>query len=304
MGIKHSKEMRLLVKKGDEMVLVEPEEPKPDEKKQTISQIKMKKYEMVMKKYDSEKEAYEKEKHSVFLPVLGQCYGAMKNKVESDQKFSKLEQDDDVKGLLELIKSFTCANEETKYDHWTIEFEINDVIGVRQFESELVVSYHKRLVNLVKVTESKWGLIVPTKMAFANPEYEDKPTEVTKETRDEFLACVFLRGLNRKKFGKCLSDSNDSFLTRKNNHPVTMEGALNCVSHYENNDGSGKQQSKQESFERVAFAQCVAGVDGKKFPKIKCHKCAEVGHYADKCPIEEGSTTRGVNHVQISSWTA
>ena len=53
--------------------------------------------------------------------------------------------------------------------------------------------------------------------------------------------------------------------------------------------------------DHVAFAQVTAGVDGKKFPKIECFKCKEMGHFADKCP--SGELTEGVNAFQHGSLT-
>ena len=57
--------------------------------------------------------------------------------------------------------------------------------------------------------------------------------------------------------------------------------------------------------DRVAFVQVTAGVDGKKFPKIECFKCKEMGHFADKCPSRE--STEGVNafqHGSLTTWNA
>ena len=152
---------------------------------------------------------------------------------------------------------------------------MNDVINAKQHENESVLAHHKRFVNLVKVIESKWGLIMPTKMAEDNPNCGMKTNEVKKETRDEFLACVFLCGVNRKNFEKFLGDLNNAFLTRKNNCPIMMEAALHCVQHQENNDVSGEQQRKNwnEVSNHVAFAECVAGTDGKRFPRIEGFKC-------------------------------
>ena len=181
-------------------------------------------------------EKYKEDKHTVFLLIIGQLYGAMKNKVESHESFDKIETNDDVVKLLELIKSLTHANEETKYEFWTMVREMKSVIAVRQFESELVVSYYKRLVNLVKVTELKWGLIVSTKMAESDADFSSKKEETLKKTRDKFLACVFLDGLRKKRFGKCLGDLNNAFLAKQNNYPKTMEGALNFISNYVDND--------------------------------------------------------------------
>ena len=97
--------------------------------------------------------------------------------------------------------------------------EIENATDIEQSENETVVSHCKRLVDMVKVTESKWGLILPTKMAEDDVDCASEPKEIEKAVRDEFLACVFLSGLRKKKFNKCLDDLNNSFLARQNKCP-------------------------------------------------------------------------------------
>ena len=77
-----------------------------------------------------------------------------------------------------------------------------------------------------------------------------------KPVRDKFLACVFLSGLRKKKFSKCLDDLNNSFLARQNEYPIDMEAPLNYVSGCAHEFERGKDE-KNDVTDRVAFAQAA-----------------------------------------------
>ena len=93
------------------------------EKEKVIPQMKMKKYEMAKRRHDDKKDKFDADKVAVFPLLIGQYHGAMKNKIESDESFDKIKNIYDVWGLLQLIKKFSFANEETKYEHWTVVHE-------------------------------------------------------------------------------------------------------------------------------------------------------------------------------------
>ena len=150
----------------------------------------------------------------MFPFAIGQCHGAIKQKVESNESCDKIENNYDVKGLMELIKGFSCAIKETKCECWTMVQDIRNVIAIRQMDNESKVAHHKHLVNLVKVTQTKWGMILPHKMAEDDKNCEKKPDEAKKAVRDKFLVCVLLSGLRRKKHGNCVNDLNNSLSKR------------------------------------------------------------------------------------------
>ena len=107
-GKKYSKEMRALVKNGEDG---EPEEPDPPKDKNSVST-----YELMILKSDYEdykqlKREYECHKAKVFLLILGQCTLNMRNRVEQDdkEKYKKMEKEYDVASLLETIKKLSYS---------------------------------------------------------------------------------------------------------------------------------------------------------------------------------------------------
>jgi hypothetical protein len=72
----------------------------------------------------------------------------------------------------------------------------DDVISklARQQDNEPLAEHYKRFTSGVDVGESQWGTPVPT-AATTNETNE-------KMSRDKFITCVFLAGVDTKRYGK------------------------------------------------------------------------------------------------------
>ena len=64
----------------------------------------MKKYEMDYKRWLEKQKTYEKDKCKAFGFIMGQCLELTKEVVKSDKSFKTLEEEDNVKGLLGLLR--------------------------------------------------------------------------------------------------------------------------------------------------------------------------------------------------------
>ena len=93
-----SKEVYKLILYGEEAEFPEVEEPSGSKP----SAAKMKIFEMDYKRRLEKQEAYGKEKCKAFGIII--CLELTKEAVKSDKSFKKLEEDDDVKGLLGLLR--------------------------------------------------------------------------------------------------------------------------------------------------------------------------------------------------------
>ena len=260
-GREYNKAMRVLVKNLKESTPVEPKQPSGK-----VSDVEMKKYEKELSRYYTKYNEYVEYKAKVFVIIKGQCTLTMKNKVESLKDYEKIEEDDDVIRLLKGLKQLAFTTVDVQYKYWTVCWSMNQVFKMKQMNEESLVAYYKRFVGMVEVAESQWGDIVPTKIG------DDK------NTRDKFLACVFIAGVNQKKFGKLINELNNAYLSGSNNYPKSVVGAVTMLSHYAG-DWKPGVTNKEQGEQVYSFAQ--------KKKDVKCFKCGKKGHYANECDESE-----------------
>lgn len=259
-GREYNKAMRVIVRKKIEKKPEEPEAPDDEE----MTEARMKKYEKAMDRYYKKIDQYEEYKAKVFVIILGQCTLSMKNKIESLKEFEKLEEEDDVIGLLSVIKSLAYTTHQVQYEHWTACSMMRRVLTMRQFEDESLAAFYKRFTSAVDVTESVWGLLVPIQIVNRNKSGK-------KDERNRFLACVFLAGVDGKRYGKLVDELNNSFIAGNDNYPRTVEGAMTMMSHYKDGGQDGSRKSRTNH----SYAQARENVT--------CFKCGKKGHYANEC---------------------
>jgi hypothetical protein len=153
----------------------------------------------------------------------------MKNKVESLQGYDLIEANDDVIKLLNGLEELTFKTHEVQYGYWTICQTVSRVLTIRQQNNKPLVEYYKRFTSCVDVAESQWGTLVPA--AAATNETNEKTS------RDKFITCVFLAGMDTKKYGRLKTGLNNAHVAGQNNYPKTVESAVTMLSHYMNYKG-------------------------------------------------------------------
>jgi hypothetical protein len=70
---------------------------------------------------------------------------------------------------------------------------------------------------------------VPT-MTAINEKYKNA-------SRDKFITCVFLAGVDTKKYGRLKTELNNAYAAGQNNYPKTVESPVKMLSHYMNDRG-------------------------------------------------------------------
>jgi hypothetical protein len=215
--------MRLLVKNQKEN---ERKEPVMPDKEEVKSPFVMKKYKTELKQYYFKKqERYEEHKAKIFMIVKGQCTLNMKNKVESLQAYDSIEANDDVIKLLNDLKELTFKTHEVQYGYWTICQTVRKVLTMRQQDNETLAEYYKRFASCVDMAEPQWGTLVRT--AAATNEMDEKTSS------NKFITCVFLAGVDTKKYGRLKTELNNAYVAGQNNYPKTLlESAVTMFSHY------------------------------------------------------------------------
>ena len=107
--------MRKLVIDGVELTIIKPTDPEGEE-----TTHKIKKCEKDLARHYEKLDKYNEYEAKVFLVVKGQCNLSMKNKLEAMEKCSGLEQNDNIVGLLKMMKELSHVSTEVKCQCWSM----------------------------------------------------------------------------------------------------------------------------------------------------------------------------------------
>lgn len=272
--IAYGKEMWRLVLEGAESTFDEPTDPGKD-----ASRAEMKKYEMRLSRWMDDEDRYKRNKARVFGIIMGKCHAAMKSKVESLPEFDKLEQDDDVIGLLAKMKELAFSTGGNQYDFWITQAQMKKLINLRQDPKESLNNFSKRFLAQQEVTEEVWGKLIPNKL-------KGKPTKEQEEGGKKFLACLFLAGVDRVRYKKAINDLNNDFVQGTMSYPEDVPGMLALLNNRREGDGGRSRAFDDEQDGRLtSFAQ---------FDGFRCFKCGKKGHKKRDCPeLDENDNDDG-----------
>ena len=176
----------------------------------------MKKFEIDYKYQKDEKRDHQKNKEKMFGVTLGQCKEGTKDAVKGDKTFKALQKNGDVVGLINLIQDLCYGTDKKRYPGWTQQAQLRMTISYMQQEGESLQKYSMNFIKQVKSFEDTFGPLLPTKEMYkvvemtrtvqVGEEESDETYEATvlasedeiHAARDQFVACLFLAGVDRK----------------------------------------------------------------------------------------------------------
>jgi hypothetical protein len=151
-GVEYSKDMRMLVKKATAVrSFTEPVPPKKD----TTPGL-LEKYKAELNVYHKAKKEYTDHTSKVFVIILGQCSHSVKNKLMNQKEYATLEDDDDVVGLLKMLKSMAFSTTAVQHPYWTMQSVLKRLSAINQGPNESVANYHRRFLAITEVIETQW----------------------------------------------------------------------------------------------------------------------------------------------------
>jgi hypothetical protein len=132
-------------------------------------------------------------------------------------------------------------------------------LAINQGPRESVTNYYRRFVSTTKVIEEQWSKFYPEKLAVS-------ASDVDKNiARDKYLSMIFLAGADKVRFGTLIEDLNNSYLAGNDQYPVSLDGTLTLLSHYQGHRGGehmddDKNVSRETSFAQRKLRGFVAGI--------------------------------------------
>lgn len=284
------KEMYHLVHDLEETEFKEPAMPEGKPKAGELER-----YKVLIKVYEEDKRRYKRYKSRVFRIIMGQCLDPMRNKLESLDGYKQMEKDDDVVGLLTKMQDLVYNTENNKYEYWSMQAVMTELMDIQQGDREGLQNFTKRFLAQVAAVEQTWGKLIPQKSWEAEAEEQSK-------AENAYLACLYLSKVNRNKYKQAIDDLNNDFLLGREVYPKDVQAMMTLLT---NRRGGGGRSARADAMEdgvlvRSSFAQ-QGRKGGKGRANVECFICHEKGHYQNQCPNRPQSDNNNEDDKSVKS---
>jgi hypothetical protein len=198
------------------------------------------------------KNEYEMDKARLFILIRGQCVKTFRDILESHDTFDELSRNNDVAGLLALIRELTFENKTSaQYDPYLIVRLFQTLFFMKQGDGEDAVMYYQYFLLTLEALESvAGGSFVPFKhIEIVKKQTEDseiiessskdgqdvvKPLtvddfalKVKEQDYEQFKTCLFLNSLDRGRYKDWIDGLDTSFVAGNDYYPKTLREAFN-----------------------------------------------------------------------------
>jgi hypothetical protein len=94
---------------------------------------------------------------------------------------------------------------------------------------------------------------------------------------------IFLAGADKARFETLIENLNNSYLAGNDQYPVSLDGTLSLLSHYQGHRGGEHMDDGKNVSRETSFAQRKPR-KAQQLARIRCWNCNEYGHYQSDCP--------------------
>ena len=182
----------------------------------------------------------------LFSLVKGQCTDAMIARLESTNDYAEVKRQQDGLGLLLLVKRASFDPQNKQYTPMAVFSLSVRLYTFRQQPHWTVPKYHEAFINFVEVAEAggvtignDTGLLkVAAKSLFSVGKVSSEKVSsldkaelklVVAGARDHALACCFIMGADRQRFGLLLVELNNHHVQGQDGYPKTLTGAYELL---------------------------------------------------------------------------
>jgi len=264
-----------------------------------------------VKQHVSERRALSRAKEKLYSTIWKMMTKVLQNKVTGQEGFIERSEKSDVVWLIITIRELVTEFDSATPEILSVGDALEKIVSYRQTETMDNADYVKNLLALIKVYEQYCGPYgfhimelkrINEQIAEAvdrdgNP-YNDEVQEVARnalirEFREKAIAMQIIRGACKRRYSGLKKNLATDYGLKIDKYPTTIDGAVNALNVAESQLPTfiKKQRSPDLQFVQTNSEQKpMAGTNGKVVEHITCHKCKNIGHYANNCPVEEESS--------------
>jgi hypothetical protein len=291
------------------ITVAKPTKPQKDAKG-GVDEVDQAIYKEEVKSYVVDKKILESSMQKIYSVIYGQCSDGVRAKIEAMDNHTALSDAGDPIGLLKNIKTVMTNFQTTKYMPHAVYDCKRSLFLYRQDRETTVPEYHKQFKSLVDVIEYNGGslgadrglIVSKLEAAGVNPasaSQSEKETATT-EARDTTIACAFILGADKSRFGKLMEDLENAYTQGDDKYPTDLTDAYKLLTNWKQDPRNLAQVVRRnETVPGVAFTNlgvedddgtneqmAFANLGGNEHPGIRCYNCQQMGHYAGDCNNE------------------
>jgi hypothetical protein len=198
-------------------------------------------WKMARRTFEKQTEARRRNSSRVFALVIGQCSQALRNRMEANERWGRINDASDVMALLQLVQHCMIQRQtRQKPTHTLLDAETQ----VYAFKQRNLANneYYKKFKDLVTNAERLGSDIgahsdrieVILEEIAADP---DLPTDAEREqardrAKDQFLAVTFLVNSDRARYGSLVRDIENEYTQGSDTYPTTLSAAYDYIVNY------------------------------------------------------------------------
>jgi hypothetical protein len=276
--------------------LVEPVVPPPDELPDGASALDRRMWEKRIDKIIEQEERLKDITSRAYALVWGQCSEALREKVKAHKDYAKAHEKGSVIELLKVVKTEMFTFQTQKYGPQAMHEAKRRFYMLRQEKYISVQQYYETFVNTVEVIEHCGGDIgvdrsLVTEMLGGHDRSIASSSilvDAEQKAKDKYLACAFLLGSDKTRYGRLIEDLENSFTQGVDKFPKTMVDAYNLLVNWKQNP-MNYMRVVDSSTDGAMFVT-DGGDDDAGFTG-KCWSCKQTGHRKNQCPLRAEDTS-------------
>ena len=251
--------------------------------------------------------------------IWGQCTEAMRAKLEAKDNHATIASSRDVVGLLKNIRAIMFHFQSQKKAEHSLHEAKRRFYMLTQGKDMSCQQYRETFTNLVEVIEHCGGAVGDepgmvdkvlgelkppvARIAASDEEMED----ARAAAKERYLACAFLLGSDRNRYGRLIEDLENSFTQKQDLYPTTLNDAYDLLLHWKQ-DPRNVMQVIEAADDGLAFATVGEEPDKKGTKKdkpkdkshITCFDCGEKGTTPTNAPANSWQIPMN-KRMQLSS---